>query len=73
LTGVLFSFRPHDVSAFTTFLLTLAVVIGLALTYLVLHLGIRPSRWAPLFGLDERRRGRSAGDARRWPQKRRSR
>lgn len=52
-TSLVFSYRPHDATVIVTFLLTLAVVIALAFTYLLLRKGIQPSRWAHHFGLHE--------------------
>jgi CBS-domain-containing membrane protein len=50
-TSLIFSYRPHEVSSLLTFLLTLLVVAVLAFLYFVLIHGIRPSRFAGLFGL----------------------
>lgn len=55
-TSLIFSYRPHDVSALLTFLLTLLVVAVLAFLYFVLVHGIRPSRVARWFGFPEETR-----------------
>jgi CBS-domain-containing membrane protein len=52
-TSLVFAYRPHGVSALGTFFLTLLVVLVLAAVYVVLNLGIRPSRWAAAFGFEE--------------------
>lgn len=52
-TSVVFAYQPHDAGALLTFSLTLAVVIALAVVYLLLRHVIAPRRWAHLFGLDE--------------------
>lgn len=52
-TSLIFSYRPHDASAVATFMLTLVVGVVPAALYILLHRGIKPSRWADQFGLTD--------------------
>lgn len=52
-TSLVFSYRPHEISALLTFILTLFMVVTLAVLYFVLIRGIKPSRFASLFGLEQ--------------------
>ncbi|MHB1416124.1 MAG: HPP family protein, partial [Chloroflexota bacterium] len=50
-TSLVFSYQPHGVPALLTFALVLFIIAVLGLLYVLLRIGIQPSRWAHFFGL----------------------
>jgi hypothetical protein len=52
-TSLVFSYRPYELDAVVTFLLSLVVILALGLIYLLLRHGIRSTRWATFFDLED--------------------
>ncbi len=52
-TSLVFSYRPYELDAVVTFLLSLVVILALGLIYLLLRHGIRSTHWASFFDLKE--------------------
>ena len=51
-TSLVFSYRPQETSALSTFVVAIAVVVALAFVYLLLRWGVQPRKWAHLFGFE---------------------